>query len=304
MRSGGVIQLVIQATAIDQFIVTARFHHPAVLEHQDAVGLFHRRQAVGDDERGAPGQKPAERLMQTPFGVAVERRGGLVEDDDLGVGDDHARDRQALPLAARHAHALAPHCRIQPMRQRGDGSEQLRGGRLEFKDLFSGGDCFFRVLGATIVVGLLVMVATMLCIIPGFIVSGLLFFTVPLIVERRMGVFEAMGASYEATKPNLLMFTLFAFVVSLIASAGYYACYVGLLATYPLLFTMTAVAYRDCFGLPGAVSFLPPPPRDLYAPPPPVASAPLPTTARRCSNCQAELPAAATFCPRCGAGNR
>ncbi|HLG13721.1 MAG TPA: zinc-ribbon domain-containing protein [Blastocatellia bacterium] len=182
--------------------------------------------------------------------------------------------------------------------------KQLRGGRLEFKDLFSGGDCFFRVLGATIVVGLLVMVATMLCIIPGFIVSGLLFFTVPLIVERRMGVFEAMGASYEATKPNLLMFTLFAFVVSLIASAGYYACYVGLLATYPLLFTMTAVAYRDCFGLPGAVSFLPPPPRDLYAPPPPVASAPLPTTARRCSNCQAELPAAATFCPRCGAGNR
>lgn len=182
--------------------------------------------------------------------------------------------------------------------------KQLRGGRVEFRDLFSARDCYWRLLGATIIHSVLVAIGAMVCIIPAFIVGGLLFFALPLIVERDLGVFEAMRASRDVTQTNLLMFTLFAFVVQLIASAGGYACYVGLLATWPLMFTITAVAYRDCFGVEGARSFQQPAspaqidygaPSAIAAPPPPP-----PLESRICPNCQTSFPSAALFCPRCG----
>ncbi len=175
--------------------------------------------------------------------------------------------------------------------------KQLRGERFQLRDLFSAGDCWGRILGATLLMVILTSIGAILCIIPAFIVAGLFFFTIPLIVERNLGVTDAMRASYEVTRQNLLMFTLFAFVIQLLASAGGLACYVGLLVTYPLFFTITAVAYRDCFGVPGARKFSPaspPPPPNYGTPysPPPVSAV--------CPNCQAEVPTGALFCVRCG----
>ena len=180
--------------------------------------------------------------------------------------------------------------------------KQLRGGRIQFRDLFSAKDCYWRLLGATLVHLLLAFIGAMLCVIPAFIVAGLFFFTLPLIVDRNLGVFEAMRASREVTQPNLLMFTLFAFVVQLIASVGSYACYIGLLATWPLMFTMTVVAYRDCFGVEGARSFLQAAPASQSAYAPPLATyTPSPIQQPlACVNCQTPIPATAVFCPRCG----
>lgn len=174
--------------------------------------------------------------------------------------------------------------------------KQLRGGSIEFRDLFSARDCYWRLLGATLIHSVLGFIGALLCIIPGLIVAGLLFFTAPLIVEQDLGVFEAMRASSELAKRNLLMFTLFAFVVQFLASAGAYACYVGFLFTWPLMFTIAVVAYRDCFGVEGARSFARPSPaqqQSYGAPPtqPPVI----------CPNCEVSLPATAQFCFRCGA---
>lgn len=156
--------------------------------------------------------------------------------------------------------------------------KQLRGGQVEFKDLFSARDRVVPILGAILLIGLLSGLGTIVCIIPAFIVAGLFFFTLPLIVDRKLGVIEAMKASAEMTKPNLLMFTVFAVVVQLISSAGTLACYVGLLATLPLVFTMTAAAYRDCFGVEGAALLPPAEPWSgaSYSPPAPRTTAPPP----------------------------
>jgi len=180
--------------------------------------------------------------------------------------------------------------------------KQLRGGQVEFSDLFSAKDCYWRLLGATLLHSLFVFLGALVCIIPAFIVAGLLFFTLPLIIERNMGVFEAMRASREVTSRNLLMFTLFAIVAQLIASAGTYACYVGLLATWPLLFTMTAVAYRDCFGVEGALSFRETgsPPPGGYAPAPSFNAQTSQEQTRACPTCHTSLPANAQFCYNCG----
>lgn len=144
--------------------------------------------------------------------------------------------------------------------------KQLRGEPTSIGDLFSGGDCFLRVLGTLFLVAVLGMIGGLLCIIPGFIVQGLCFFAIPLVVERGMGPVQAIQTSIEATKKDWLMFTLFAFVVGLIASIGVILCYVGALASYPLMFTITSVAYRDVFGVAGA------PNPQSYTPPPPPSS--------------------------------
>ena len=222
--------------------------------------------------------------------------------------------------------------------------KQLRGEPISTRDLFSGGESFPRFLLAAIVVGLLTMAGFILCIIPGFIVIGALYFTIPLVVERRMSVADAIQASRNATRGDLFMFVLFALVVSIIAQAGSYLC-VGMLVTWPLQYTIAAIAYRDCFGVAGARSFASKsaPPHAYGAPPPsgyqpaspqqwsgygsseqpsaiPITSTPSlapPSTAPQqqaptgtvqqtptgkiiCPDCQAQLPATARFCARCG----
>src|SRR5262249_45837947 len=142
-----------------------------------------------------------------------------------------------------------------------------------------------------------------LCIIPGLIIAGLLYFTTPLIIQARLGVFEAMRESKEVIQRNLLMFTLFAFVVSLIAQSGQYLCYVGLLATLPLQFTIGVVADRDCFGVPGARTFQPPRANAApYAVPPGWPPSVVPPESVSCRSCQTPLPPGARFCPGCGSG--
>ena len=222
--------------------------------------------------------------------------------------------------------------------------KQLRGEPISTRDLFGAGDRFLPLLGGAILVGLLVMLGFILCIIPAFVVAGALYFTLPLVIERRLSAGEAIQASRDATRGDLFMFVLFFLVVSLIAQAGSYACYVGVLVTMPLQYTIAAIAYRDCFGVAGARSFASkaapphaygapppsgyqqpppqqwpdygssePPPSAVYQPPP----TPLPSTAPQpklptaavqprgtaeitCPACQAELPATARFCARCG----
>jgi hypothetical protein len=182
--------------------------------------------------------------------------------------------------------------------------KQMRGGKLEFRDLFSAGDVFLPLLGATIVMAILQMIGAMLCVIPAFIVAGLLLFTAPLIVDRRMAMADALRTSYEFAKQKWLLFTLFALLVQLIVSAGTYVCYVGILATYPLMFTMIASAYKDCFGLQGERDLLSTPHHSsmsyLSEPPSAVAPPPMPSSPN-CVVCNAPLPGTATFCPRCGA---
>ena len=72
---------------------------PCVDDH-DAVGQAQRRAAVGDEERGAAGHDLAERGVDLLLGRGVDRRRGVVEDQDPGVGDDGPGQGDALALPA------------------------------------------------------------------------------------------------------------------------------------------------------------------------------------------------------------
>ena len=78
---------------------------PAVLEHDDQVGVADRREAVGDDERGAAVQQAAQRALDLALGADVDRARRLVEDQDARVGEQRARERDELALPEREAEA-------------------------------------------------------------------------------------------------------------------------------------------------------------------------------------------------------
>ncbi|MNC83673.1 hypothetical protein D3C75_1377700 [compost metagenome] len=52
--------------------MVAVFGHVPAIEHQHPVGLFHRRQAVGDDQRGAAAEEARQGLMQVVLGGGIQ----------------------------------------------------------------------------------------------------------------------------------------------------------------------------------------------------------------------------------------
>ena len=85
-----------------------RLDDAAAFDDVDEIGGDDRRQPVGDDERGPPAHEARERPLDLPLGLGVEGGGGLVEQQDGGVLQHGARDRQALALAARQLDPVAP----------------------------------------------------------------------------------------------------------------------------------------------------------------------------------------------------
>ena len=76
------------------------------------VGVADRREAVGDDERRAAVEQPAQRALDPPLGADVDRRRRLVEDEDARVGEQRARERDELALAEREAEAALAELRL------------------------------------------------------------------------------------------------------------------------------------------------------------------------------------------------
>jgi len=180
--------------------------------------------------------------------------------------------------------------------------KQLRGGRVGIADLFSGGDVFLKAAGGVILTGILACIGAIFCILPAFIVAGLFYFTMPILVEKQVGVFDAMRMSFDRTKGHWFMFALFAFVVGLLAQIGSVACGIGILATFPLYFTINTIAFRDLFGVSGAQSFVPQAASHSgYAQPWTAPNEP-PTASGQCPRCGATgLAPGARFCNVCGA---
>jgi hypothetical protein len=82
---------------------------PALLEVDDLVGQQDGRHPVGDDEHGGAraglAEPPEDRLLH----ARVDGRGGVIENEQLGLADHRPGDRDPLPLAAREAGAPLPH---------------------------------------------------------------------------------------------------------------------------------------------------------------------------------------------------
>src|SRR6185312_1945025 len=92
-----------------QLAMRAVFDDAAGIEIDDAVHAGDRRQTVRDgDDSAAPHEGP-ETLLDQVFGLGIERGCGFVQDEDLRVFDERARNRHALAFAAGELDPLLAH---------------------------------------------------------------------------------------------------------------------------------------------------------------------------------------------------
>lgn len=123
----------------------------------------------------------------------------------------------------------------------------LRGYSLSPMDIFKRLDLTFLIFGATLLVGVATFFGTLFCILPGLLLATLFAFTIPLMVDRGLGVTEAMSTSFDTLKSNMWTMLGIQLILGLISFAGALACGIGLLWTTPLMILTSVLAYRQFF---------------------------------------------------------
>ncbi len=124
-------------------------------------------------------------------------------------------------------------------------------GSIELGDIGKGFEVFVHALVAWLLVGVFTGVGAIACLVGSIVVSALLVFVYPLIMDRRMDFWPAFEASFEKTKDDWLGWSVFMLLIGLVNLAGVIVCGVGILVTGPVTFIAMALAYRDNFGFAG-----------------------------------------------------
>ncbi len=113
----------------------------------------------------------------------------------------------------------------------------------KFEDLWNPKP-FWKYLGVSILTGLLAAIGFVLLVVPGVIVTLMLFFVKFIVIDQDMNPIAAMKASVRMTnghKWQLLGLLVFALVINII---GAILLLVGLLVTIPVTTLAIAHAYR------------------------------------------------------------
>ncbi len=115
-------------------------------------------------------------------------------------------------------------------------------------DLFGEVDKWLRVFFGSILYGLIVLGGLILLIVPGIYWAIKYYFFIYCIVDRDMGITEALRASGELTQGHKWSLFFLWIVLGLINALGAILCFVGLLVTVPLTFMATIYVYRALEG--------------------------------------------------------
>lgn len=123
-----------------------------------------------------------------------------------------------------------------------------RGQQAQLGDLFTGGKYFWRMLGASILYGLMILAGSLACFIPG-IILGLMFLPYGyVLVDQNVGVLECLSRSKNITQNNLLALFWLGLATFGINLLGLLALCVGIIFTGPLSMLFYAVAYCKMTG--------------------------------------------------------
>ena len=123
------------------------------------------------------------------------------------------------------------------------GLRQAQGEAVSITDVFSALDMAGPLVVVNILTQLLVGVGSLLCVIPGLIVAGLLMFAPLLVLDRRLPPVQAMSESFALLKSQWLMAAVFYLVAALLDAVGAIVLGIGMLITYPVFLLSVVVGY-------------------------------------------------------------
>ena len=126
--------------------------------------------------------------------------------------------------------------------------QQYRGETIDFKSVFN----YFHITGKLALVGVIIYVFTvigiMLLVLPGIYVSVAYAFTIPLIVDKNMDVWEAMELSRKTVTKHWFKVAGLMGLLSIIVFISAIPLGIGLVWTIPLMFvTLYGLAYPVMF---------------------------------------------------------
>src|SRR5262249_5025637 len=98
-------ELCIGAAESEQLGMRARLDDAAMIQHHEPVHPRDGREAVRDGDDGAALHQAFELLLDRRLDLGIERRGGVVEDEDRRTLEDGTSEGAALALAARELDA-------------------------------------------------------------------------------------------------------------------------------------------------------------------------------------------------------
>jgi len=114
----------------------------------------------------------------------------------------------------------------------------------EIGDVFWGLAHFWRFFGAALLLALLIAIGFVFLIVPGLLLATMWIYVFPLMVDRDIGVFEAMAESRRLVRENDFgQHFVMLLLLAALSIAGSVAGVLGHLLTLPLTFTIVTAMY-------------------------------------------------------------
>jgi uncharacterized membrane protein len=120
---------------------------------------------------------------------------------------------------------------------------------ISFQMLFGYFPYLVPLVIAGILMTVLMMLGFVLLIIPGIYLAVGYSFTIPLIVEKNLGAWEAMETSRKAVTRHWFKIFFLYLVMTLIFIISAIPLGIGIIWTYPMFVAMIGVMYREMFGV-------------------------------------------------------
>ncbi len=120
----------------------------------------------------------------------------------------------------------------------------IDGHKAEITELWAYPQYLLRMIGATIVYTIIVVIGFILLIIPGIYLALRLQFYSYYIVDKNAGAMDSLRMSWKATDKNVINIFLFMLLILGINILGALALLVGLLITIPVSIIAVSLLYR------------------------------------------------------------
>ncbi len=120
---------------------------------------------------------------------------------------------------------------------------------MEISSIFGHFGKALKLLITAIVMQILVMIGFILLVIPGIYLAIAYCMTMILVIEKDMGVWEALETSRKAVTKRWFSMFLFMLLMGIIVSISAIPFGIGLIWTMPLFMISFAIIYRNMFGV-------------------------------------------------------